>query len=391
MDTKAAANTTTATPPTGGGTVQPPLEQALVKLETQNPFTPIVWNQERVDLVKKTICPKGITDDELAVFLLQCKRTELDPLIKEAFCIPRRQNIAPKGQPENWITKNEFQPAEAGMAARADRFPDYRGIKCAAVYENDVFEIDSEAGTVVHKFSPNKDRGRLKGAWARCFRADRHTPVEWCPLSEFMQQTSMWGKAETMIVKCARAAAWRRAYPNTFGGLYIEEEYARDEVDVTPAGPSGGNGTTTAQPGQTRSQAVTEKAKAAAEAAKGGAAAASPATSSTSKPPGQQTIDAPKSSPPKAAAAKKPREGELTMGPSKGKLPAELSADELTTAISTHETNLKKDPVAKWAGRAQHELDGLQAEQKKRLAAAEASAANGDREPGSDDGDDAPF
>ena len=49
--------------------------------------------RERVDLVKRTICPKGISDDEFALFIEQCKRSGLDPLLKEAFCVARRANV----------------------------------------------------------------------------------------------------------------------------------------------------------------------------------------------------------------------------------------------------------------------------------------------------------
>ena len=40
--------------------------------------------------------PRGIGEDEFALFIEQCKRSGLDPLLKEAFCVARR---AERGQP----------------------------------------------------------------------------------------------------------------------------------------------------------------------------------------------------------------------------------------------------------------------------------------------------
>ena len=51
------------------------------------------WSRERAELVRRTICPKGISEDEFALFIEQCKRSGLDPLLKEAFCVARRQNV----------------------------------------------------------------------------------------------------------------------------------------------------------------------------------------------------------------------------------------------------------------------------------------------------------
>ena len=45
-----------------------------------------------MELIKRTICPRGIGEDEFALFIEQCKRSGLDPLLKEAFCVARRQN-----------------------------------------------------------------------------------------------------------------------------------------------------------------------------------------------------------------------------------------------------------------------------------------------------------
>jgi phage recombination protein Bet len=190
------------------------------------------WTPERVELVKRAVCPKGITDDEFLLFMEQCKRSGLDPLIKEAFCVPRRQNIGNRDQPK-WITKHEFQPSEMGMLARAERFPDFRGVQATAVYQKDECTVDTGSGQVTHKFSPATDRGDLFGAWARVEREGRSPIVVWLTLAGYIQESPLWRKMPaTMIEKCARVAALRKAYPSAFGGMYIAEEKPEEDTET---------------------------------------------------------------------------------------------------------------------------------------------------------------
>lgn len=185
------------------------------------------WTRERVDLVKRTICPKGIGDDEFALFMEQCKRSGLDPLLKEAFCVPRRQRVG-----EQWVAKHEFQPSEAGMLARAERFPDFKGIQASAAYAEDELLIDQGKGEVVHRFNPAKRKGQLVGAWARVVRDGKLPVVVWLDFAGYVQQTPLWSKIPTtMIEKCARVAALRKAYPEAFGGLYIREEMPAEDSE----------------------------------------------------------------------------------------------------------------------------------------------------------------
>ena len=192
------------------------------------------WTRERVELVKRTVCPTGITDDELALFVEQCKRTGLDPLTRQAFCVPRKSKV--NGA---WVETHTFQPAESGMLARAEEFPDYRGTTSGAVHENDKITIDPGAGTVSHAFSPVK-RGALLGAWARVEREGRTAVVRWLALADYAQSyegkpTGQWAtRPATMIQKCAKVAALRDAFPRVFGGVYIAEEMP-DEPRALPA------------------------------------------------------------------------------------------------------------------------------------------------------------
>lgn len=192
------------------------------------------WTRERIDLIKRTVCPQGISDDEFALFIEQCRRSGLDPLLKQAFCVKRRQNLGTKDNPR-WVEKFEFQPAESGMLARAEDFPDYRGVTAAAVHEKDSpRKVNAAKGEVEHSFEPGSERGKLLGAWARLEREGRTPLVVWLDIAAYQQQTQTWYRMpDTMIEKCARVAALRKAYPGPFGGLYTADE-PQPEHDEQP-------------------------------------------------------------------------------------------------------------------------------------------------------------
>jgi len=230
--------TKTATPAQSGQVFE---QHAPANLAPQSrPFADSMWTQDRIDLIKAEICPAGISDGEFRLFLEKCKRSGLDPLMQEAYCVPRSQKIKfpdPKGRKEQdgrpvmleqYVERHVFQASEQGMQVRAHRAGDFEGVRFGAIYAKDECAIDFSEGKVLHRAQAGQARGQLIGAWAIARRKGRdYQPVAHVLFSEYVQKSPLWtGKPETMIAKCARALALRLAYPYEFAGVFTAEEMA---------------------------------------------------------------------------------------------------------------------------------------------------------------------
>ena len=181
----------------------------------------VKWTRELVDLCKRTVCPKGITDDEFAVFMEQSRASGLNPFTKEAYCVPRKT----KGPNGDYITVHAFQPSIGGARARAGRFPDFHSSTSAAVYELDQCTVDVDSGVVKHTFNPCKPRGKLVGAWGKVTKTHGAPIVVWLPVGSRSGNSQFWtADAGSMLAKCAEFAALAKAYPVQFNGMSIPEE-----------------------------------------------------------------------------------------------------------------------------------------------------------------------
>ena len=83
-------------------------------------------------------------------------------------------------------------------------------------------EVVKKKGSAVYKMIGEQ----LIGGWAEVAFTDGKKPayVE-LALTDYSTGKSNWAKMPgVMIDKCAKAAAWRLAYPDEFGGMYTGEE-----------------------------------------------------------------------------------------------------------------------------------------------------------------------
>jgi phage recombination protein Bet len=223
-----------------------------------NTIVPLDFNREQVDLIKRTIA-KGATDDELSLFIGQCKRTGLDPFTRQIYCIERR--FQENGQ---WQRKMETQTSIDGFRVIAGRTGKYAGqlgpFWCDSSGEWREVWLDSKPPVAAKVGVLRSDFKEPLWAVAR-FEA-------YAQRKGSGELTKMWAKMpDVMLAKCAESLALRKAFPQELSGLYTTEEMGQadnvieavatpvdstpkaiaSEVIDTPAQPTktnGGNGHT---------------------------------------------------------------------------------------------------------------------------------------------------
>lgn len=168
---------------------------------------------DKLELIKKTVA-KGATDLELELFLHACKRTGLDPLMKQIYAIKRRNNKT--GQEDMSI-----QTGIDGYRLIADRTGHYAGS------DEPQYVIAEDGWPDVASVTVHKIVGGVRCPFSASAR--------W---KEYAQDTSpMWKKMPfLMLGKCAEALALRKAFPAELSGVYTHEEMMQsDEEPVTKA------------------------------------------------------------------------------------------------------------------------------------------------------------
>lgn len=181
------------------------------------------FSLEQIDLIKKQIA-KGASDDELKMFMAQCKRTNLDPFARQIYCIQRKK----KNKDGTWESFMTTQVSIDGFRLIAERSGKYAGqigpLWC---------DKDGDWKEVWLKKHPPA------AAKVGVLRADFKEPL-WgvAAWDSYAQANPMWEKMpDVMLAKVAEALALRKAFPQDLSGLYTSEEMdqAANEVkDVTP-------------------------------------------------------------------------------------------------------------------------------------------------------------
>lgn len=158
--------------------------------------------------IRERLCPNA-TDSELALCVELCNRQHLNPFTKEVYLVKYGN------APASIITSYQV------FNRRANRQESYGGIKSGVVVMRDG-QIVKKRGSAVYK----QVGEQLLGGWAEVQFKDGKEPayVE-LALSDYSTGKSNWAKMPgVMIEKCAKAGAWRLAYPDEFGGMYTGEE-----------------------------------------------------------------------------------------------------------------------------------------------------------------------
>lgn len=177
----------------------------------------VIWTEEQVQLIKDTVA-KGSTDDELKLFLYNCKRTGLDPLAKQAHYIKRWDSSLKR-------EVGTFQTGIDGYRVIAERSGSYAG-QDAPILEMQPNGLPDSATVTVYRTMPDGER---VGISATAYYD------EYVQTKKDGSPNSMWSKMpRSQLAKCAEALALRKAFPNDLSGIYTYEEMAQAENQLPP-------------------------------------------------------------------------------------------------------------------------------------------------------------
>lgn len=192
----------------------------------------VSFSSEQVELIKRTIAV-GASNDELELFLYQARRTGLDPLARQIYCVFRFSNVQdPRTGRWEKERKMTIQTSIDGFRLIAERTGHYAG--------------------QLGPFWCGKD-GQWREVWldtvppaaakVGILRDDFKEPLWTVALFEAYagkskegKLTSMWQKhGPLMVAKCAEALGMRRAFPQELSGLYTDDEMQQAAEPVEEA------------------------------------------------------------------------------------------------------------------------------------------------------------
>lgn len=203
-----------------------------VQISHQRQVPDIKFNDRALQLIQRTIMPENATKDEFHLFLYQCKKTALDPLARQIYCV--------KGKKTN--AKFSIGTTIDGFRLVAERTGEYEGQTKPEWYDADKGEwVD----VWVKKEYPAAAR---IGVYRKGFKEPVYGVARWDSYVQINswdnQVQGNWHRmADLMLSKCAEALALRKAFPQELSGQYTSDEVATFNDADTGAGENANKST----------------------------------------------------------------------------------------------------------------------------------------------------
>lgn len=191
---------------------------------------------EAKKIVTEQLHLQNVTDWDIERFLMVCERTKLDPITRQIYGRGQRVNKGSYESPK-WETELVIITGIEGLRAVAERTNEYLGQTepkwCGKDGKwTDVWMAEEAApyaarcGVIRKGFPEPLVAVARYASYVQLIKKGKGDNAKWVP-------NPFWGKmADVLLLKCAEAAALRRAFPQVLDGIYLSEEIIDTDTET---------------------------------------------------------------------------------------------------------------------------------------------------------------